>query len=372
MERKMRITGSSSNRLALVGSIILAAAVMLFSACKHNRGIVASIEKAPVIADGNVTGMPTDIVINLEGSLDQSVPGRSLAAGDTIKVVFPPQFDLANLNPAYPLSDVPVPGSCVPGSLTCSTAVILRGWPQDPYFPPSAFATYSIDPAENAFVFTAVQDMGPPADNLGIKQLHIMLHGVNNPKPGRYKIHVEAQTGDGGALETGYGLLQVLPRTRPSINITSVLVNAWKAGACGPGKLPPNPDNPIFQSTTTGAAAPFAWTFLLWGRNNEALTDVGIEWTNPDRALLKRNGDTIGHIVIDAPDGAVGYGIQENPLGCGTFMPFAPVIATTAGIGPQEVGRMDMLFHTGDKTGDYVTTLRMNNGNAVQMTVTAE
>ena len=44
-------------------------------------GIVSSIDKAPVIADGNVTGMPTDIVITLDRALDPAVPGRMLAAG---------------------------------------------------------------------------------------------------------------------------------------------------------------------------------------------------------------------------------------------------------------------------------------------------
>ena len=47
-------------------------------------GLVASIDKAPVIADGDVQGMPTDYVITFEGSLAPDVTGRSLAAGDVI------------------------------------------------------------------------------------------------------------------------------------------------------------------------------------------------------------------------------------------------------------------------------------------------
>ena len=44
-------------------------------------GIVSSIEKAPVIADGDVSGQPTDFVINFTGSPDHDVPGRPLMAG---------------------------------------------------------------------------------------------------------------------------------------------------------------------------------------------------------------------------------------------------------------------------------------------------
>lgn len=333
-------------------------------------GIVSSIDKAPVIADGNVSGMPTDIVITLDRALDPSVPGRTLAMGEQIRVIFPPEFDLGNLNPSFPVSDVPnfaLP--CVPGNLQCTTAVILKGWPQEPFFPPFLFHTHSIDVADNAFVFTAVQDMVAAP---GIKQLHLMLHGVNNPAPGHYLIRVEAQTGPGGSWESGSGMYQVVPRTRPSINPTSVFVKAWLSGACGPGTLPPNPDNPIYQATAANSDAPYAWTFILWGKSNEALDNVTLEWVNPDHALLRRDGATIGHVSIDAPIGSTGYGIASNPLGCGSLMPFAPVIAATPGIGPQPVGRLDLLFRAGTVPGRYTTTISLNNGNSVQMIVDAE
>jgi hypothetical protein len=143
------------------------------------------------------------------------------------------------------------------------------------------------------------------------------------------------------------------------------------APACGPGTNPPNPDNPIFQTTNIGSAAPYPWTFLLWGRGNEALTDVGLKWASADHALLRRGGRTIGHIYIDAPKGATGHTLELNPLGCPTMLGGAPVIGATPGIGPQPVGRMDLVFHAGDVAGDYRTTLTLNNGNSVQMTVTA-
>ena len=99
--------------------------------------------------------------------------------------------------------------------------------------------------------------------------------------------------------------------------------------------------------------------------------DVHLEWSNSDHALIRRGRKTVGHVFIDAPPGATGYGIEVNPYGCPTQIPGAPVIGGTPGIGPQPVGRLDLQFYTGSEAGDYITTLSLNNGNSVQMVVTA-
>ncbi len=342
-------------------------------------GMVASIVKAPVVADLDVRERPNDYVITFDTSLEADVPGRGLATGDVIRLVFPDEFELSSLDPAYPLLDIPQPGVCVPGNFQCSTAVILQGWPQHPLFPPGAFASLSIDAADNALVFTAVQDIIPnPPVSPGIKQIHLIMNGLANPRPGNYRIRVEAQTGPGGSWEHGSGLMKVLPRGRPSINITSVFVKATSGllgdPACGPGTLPPNPDNPIYQTTQPSTPAPLAWTFLLWGKDAEALDDVSLERNpgNQNRWHIRRGKKTVGHINIDAPPGASGQWLEVNPLGCGTFLPAAPVIGATPGVGPQPVGRLDIQFHAGDQSGRYTTTLSLNNGNRVQMFVDVE
>lgn len=359
--------------------LLLLSAMPAWSGSNGAAGMVASIDKAPVVADMDVTSRPNDYVITFDGSLDPHVPGRSLATGDVIKLIFPPEFDLANLDPAYPLMDVPVPGVCVPGHFLCSTAVILHGWPQQPFFPPGAFTTLSINEEENALIYTAVQDLVPnPPTNPGIKQLHLIMNGLINPAPGNYRIRVEAQTGPGGSWESGSGLMQVLPKSRPSINVTSVLVKATSGllgpPACGPGTLPPNPDNPIYQWTAVDSPAPFMWTFLLWDKHAGPLDDA---WLDPDPEdenhwHIRRGNRAIGHVFIDAPPGATGQWVEFNPLGCPTLMGAAPVIGPTPGIGPQPVGRMDIQFHAGSEPGLYTTTLSLNNGNSVQMFVTAE
>ncbi len=76
--------------------------------------IVTSVEKAPIVADGDVVGAATDLVINLNTSLDPAVPGRTLLAGRTIKVTLPDEF--VNTG-SLPLQDIFSSPACVPGNL---------------------------------------------------------------------------------------------------------------------------------------------------------------------------------------------------------------------------------------------------------------
>ena len=317
-------------------------------------GIVSEISKAPVILDGNVQGKPFDMVITLDTSLDPNVPGRSLAAGGTIKVIFPPAFDLSNLN-AYPLAGAASGPSCTPGNLLCTTAVLLQGWPQNPVPPPPNYAL-SID--GNSFIYTALQDIVPNSPSFpGIKQMHLILNGVENPMPGHYRIKVEAETGPGGTIETGSALAHVVPKPRPSINVTSVFTG-----------LPGPESNTIYQTTGINMMAPLEWSFLVWGKKGAVLDDIEIEWTDVDEANLRQSGKTVGNIYIDSPLGASG---QDVYVANSSGLPAAPVIGPTPGIGPQPVGLLQLQFVTGSEAGEYVTTIMLNGGNALQMRVTA-
>jgi len=311
-------------------------------------GIVASIDKAPVIRDGNVQGRSTDYVITLNTSLNPEVEGRSLKAGDSIRIMFPDAFDLNDLGD-YPLAG---PGSagCVPGGLVCTTGVLLKGWPQNPIPPPNY--VHSIE--DNTFIYTATTDIDAAgAAAPGIKQIHMILHGVENPKPGHYRIKVEAETGPGGSLETGSVLLQVVPKDRPSINVTSVFAGSM---------------NTIYQTTSVNDMAPLEWSFLVWGKKGAVLDDVSIEWVGVDEWHVLQKGKLVGHIYVDAPAGASG---QDVYLVNSDELPAAPVIGETFGIGPQPVGRLQLQFMTGSEVGEYVTTLMLNGGNSVQMHVMA-
>lgn len=219
-----------ANRVLLSGIIALCIVTFPIQA-SHN--IVISGVKAPIAADGDVVSAATDLVIDLDTSLDPAVPGRTLLAGRTIKVILPDQFvDTGRL----PLQDVFSSSTCVPGNLQCSTAVLLQGWPQRPILPrvppapPGVGAPqYSLSlEGTNTIVFTANVDLipGVPLSGPGIKQIHLILNGFTNPAhPGFYPVAVEAETGPNGEMERGDGTVRILLRIRPSINVTSLNVH---------------------------------------------------------------------------------------------------------------------------------------------------
>jgi hypothetical protein len=169
-----------------------------------SEGIVSSVVKAPIIANGDAAGAPTDIVINFDTDMDPSVEGRTLLAGNTVRITVPEAFESAGL-PAD------VPTACATFEGECNTGGFLQGWPQRPLPLTAEFYTVELD-GTHSMVFTAVQDLGLGATP-GIKQMHLFLLGFTNPEAGDYPVEVEAETGPDGELETGTA---VRPSTRRS------------------------------------------------------------------------------------------------------------------------------------------------------------
>ncbi|MCI0622065.1 MAG: hypothetical protein L0387_10420 [Acidobacteria bacterium] len=315
--------------------------------------VVASIEKAPIVADGNVVSAATDLVINLNTSLDPAVPGRTLLAGRTIKVTLPDEF--VNTG-SLPLQDIFSSPTCVPGNLQCTSAILLQGWPQHPILPrvpptPPGQGTpqYSLSlEGKNTIVFTALVDVvpGAPLVGPGIKQIHLILNGFTNPsKPGFYSITVEAQTGPNGEVEQGMGTVQILQEIRPSINVTC----AFNQGA----------PNTIFQKTSPGQLTPLPLDFLLWDRAGNPLEGVTLETVNPGNALLKQGQSEVGRVTIDAPSGATGQEVF-------TSQPSAVIKAPISGV---PTARLTAFFRGGSTTGEYKVSFALNGGNAVQIFV---
>jgi hypothetical protein len=301
-------------------------------------GIVSTVLKAPITPDGDVAGRPTDVVITLDTSLDPEVEGRTLLAGETIKVTLPDDF----VSLGYPTGN---PGDCVASAFNCNTGVLLQGWPQNPIPPAPTNYTVGLE-GTHTLVYTATRDLVPGDPTLngpGIKQMHVILNGFVNPHPGRYRIHVAAETGPGGSMEAGTGYLHIRPNARASIDLTS----AFSAR-----------NNTIFQETTTGAATPFDWDFLMWDRDGAPALGVTIEQVNTHHAVLESGGQVVGQVSIDAPKGARGQTVSGGP----SFLVNGPVLGL-------ETGRLTAVFTAGDTPGIYVTTFRMNNGNTIQMYV---
>jgi hypothetical protein len=319
-------------------------------------GIVDSVVNAPIVPDGNVRAAPTDLVINLDRSLDPAVDGRALAAGCSIRVTLPNSF----VDTGLPVRDAFSAPDCAPGNFQCSTAVLLQGWPQHPIFPvfppPGPATTYSLSlEGTHTLVFTALVDI--PAPNTlglpgpGIKQLHLIFVGYQNPRrPGFYRIGVEVESGPNcETVETGTGRVHILPRIRPSINFTSVFN--------GPG----NP-NAIYQQTSPGALTDLPYNLLLWNRRGRPLNGVTVQMVDPSLALLRRGRRTVGHVRIDAPPGAEGHEVfSEDP----SFEIPAPISSVPT-------SRLTVSFRAGSEPGDYVLTFKLAGGNSVQAFVRVE
>ena len=309
------------------------------SAASHDD-IVASVLKAPITPDGDVAGAFTDFVITLDGSLDPTVPGRTLLAGKTIKVTLPDDF----VNLGLPVG---LPGVCTPSSFSCSTGVLLQGWPQNPIPPAPANYTLTLE-GTHTIVYTATRDLEPFGAGIngpGIKQMHLILNGFVNPQPGRYDIKVEAETGPGGTLETGVGVARIRAKAKPSINVTSVFAGA----------------NTIFQETTVGSEVPFDWDFLVWGKRGTPAVGVEVRQVSAWRAKLVQGNQVIGNIMIRGPKGASGQSISSQ--GPSTLINGPVLLLPT--------GRLTLDFVAGNVPGTYVTTLRMNSGNTIEMYVEA-
>ena len=312
---------------------------------KNDHGVIGSIVKAPVASDGTTAGRQTDFVINLDTSLNPSVDGRTLLTGRTIKITLPRGFqDTAGLPFGGPGCAPPI------GSAGCNTAVLLQGWPQHPIRPPPLKYSFHYEAATNTVVFTALEDLVPAAPlEPGIKQMHLMLLGFTNPHPGHYRVKVEAETGPGGALEIGMAKIQIIPKPRPSINITST-------GADNPTTL-----NTIYQETTAGNMVPLNYNFLLWKRNDEPFAGVDLYPLDDNgNYLLQQGNRVVGHVTIDAPDGAEG----QNLTSFGES-----VVVSTPTIGTTLTARWVGSFTAGDKAGMYTVNAKLNGGNEIKMYV---
>ena len=332
--------------------ILTAMAVAFLSIAPHDEaegassGIVESVVNAPVDPDGNVAGAVTDIVINLDRSMDPSVAGRGLMAGNQIKVTLPDDFVNTGL---------PIASAFTGCGQTCSNAILLQGWPQHPvglFSGAPGVGEWTVSgEGTHTIVIEAVEDIvpGPPAEP-GIKSIHLLLYGFRNPSAGHYDITVQAETGPGGAVETGVARVQILERPKPSVNVTGVFNG------------PPNP-NTIYQQTTTDTLTPLPYDLLLWGRRSTPMTGVTIIGPRFGSGLapyrLVQDGRTVGGVSVIGPRGASGFQVFEEDES-------AEINSPITGI---PTARLTVWFRAGDLPGLYTVTFSLNGGNSLTMFV---
>ena len=323
---------------------ILFALITFLASTAAADGIISSVVKAPITPDGDVAGAQTDLVITLDQSIDPSVTGIPLAAGCAVRVTLPPDF----VNSGLPVQDIFTPG-CAPGDLNCITGIFLQGWPQHPIFPrfppPGPADTYQLtSDGSHTLVFTALVDLWAPnvagLPGPGLKQIHLINGFVNPKRPGFYPVHVEFTDGPMCSAESGVADVHIIPKSRPSVEFTSVFN--------GPG----NP-NSIYQETTILNDTPIPWNLLMWDRKGRPMTGVEVEMVNSDFALLKQDRRTVGHIRISAPPGADGHAVSSA----------APSDIITAPVKDIPVGRLVVQFTAGSVAGRYSVEVTLVGGN---------
>lgn len=315
---------------------ILVLACGFANAGQNSDGFVYSIDKAPIVTDGNVAHRQADYVIDLVSADDPTAQGIDVQNGDQLRVSLPKGTMPENLTD-FPVCTLATNcgsplGACTPGTLGCTTAVILQGRPQSPVAP---FPT--IEVADNVLVLTANDDYGPVAKNI-----HFIGKGFQNPGPGGYTVSVDHVRG-GNTILSGTGRIRILPSARPSINLFT------------PGQ------NQLLQSADPGPILP--WTFLVWDKHEMPFMNIELANGNNGHYLMQQNGKTVGHVRIVAPPGASDFSIAKT----NEFTSPTPLIGLGPGSAPPPMTqRYTFQLDLGGSPSDgcYATTFSLNNGNA--------
>jgi hypothetical protein len=143
----------------------------------------------------------------------------------------------------------------------------------------------------------------------------------------------------------GSARVQILPNTRPSINVTS----AFNAGS----------PNTIYQETAPGSPTPLHYDFLLWDSDGQPMEGVTVKMVNKNHGQLKRGRATVGQVTIKAPKGATG---QEVSAQTPSYLVNAPLLGVPT-------ARLTATFTAGSATGHYEVIFSLDNGNSATMFV---
>ncbi len=175
--------------IRLLSTGLLISGTALLAGCP-----IISVVKAPITPDGDVAGAPTDLVLNLDKSLDPAFPGRTLLANCAVRVTLPHKFVRVE-----PVQDVFTPG-CSPAKGVQFVHILRK-------VRPSVEVTSALNPGAPNTIYqaAAANDAAPfPWDLLlwdrkGEPMLDVSVHMVNSRRAllkqnhrtvGHIRIHV--------------------------------------------------------------------------------------------------------------------------------------------------------------------------------------
>jgi hypothetical protein len=317
----------------------------------------ARVVAATTSSAGYQAGSQTDLLFDLGISLDPTVPGRTLKAGQSIRMTLPEEFTSSGL-------PVDVPSACDAAAAACNTGYLQQGWPQS-YFPTTTdYYTLEMD-GSHTFVFTATQDLGPTAEAPGIKQIHLMAPGFTNPATiAEYQILLEADTGPDGEPESD--IISFVPLTNSgnyNFAPTSVYTEPGQDAAFG---------NPVYQTASVAGSPEWPWDFIIfdaeegpWGQIElRPMAENTGTWV-PEGPTVLDHGEfvgeqyTIGGWWIEGPEGATGASVTAEP----STLIDAPISGDPA-------TRLTVHFTAGDLPGRYVFHYGYSDGQQMIVDVT--
>ncbi len=330
-----RTTTSIFGILLLVVAMMATTVIAASGALARGPRLDVTVTKAPVSGDGTTAGAVTDLVLTF-ADIDPDTSGIGIKAGGKIEIVLPDDF--------------------VNTGQGSASVAVLQGWQASPRvvsFPPPVFI-WTTTVTGNTITIDMTSDYLPiDAANPGPKQVHLLLNAFVNPGPGSYDIGLKI-TPDGGMPDRtrdGTGVVKIIPRARPSVNIVSVLS----------GNPPPPPFKNVQYQTVEQGIDPDKVGLYLWDKDAVPFVDVDIVMSNPNHYRFVQQGKTVGHIRVDAPRGASGYTLT-TPDGAST--------ATIAAISGVPTAKLITQFSPDPAaTGRYTLTYTMNNGNTQQQFV---
>lgn len=309
-----------------------------------------SVRSAPVAPDGLGAGAITDFIVTFR-DIDPTVPGVGLHAGGSIRVKLPEGFRNDGVLPVTGTGTIP--GCAPPLVSTCSTAVILQGWPQSPQLP---FPDVVWEADTNTIVVTAKADWLPSGvASPGPKQVHLMLFGFTNPpRPGKHKIDVEIRPNPNtDEVLQDSGRARISRRIRPTITPNSQ----------ANGSPPPPFPNTLFQTVQSGDPS-LTLSFYLWARDGVPLIGADFDpGSARKRSLRDEDGHRVGWISVKPPRGARNWSLESE----------GPSTVATAFVTGIDTGNLRAVLHTDpDVAGVYQLKFQLVGGTTVRHTITAE
>jgi hypothetical protein len=305
---------------------------------------------APVAPDGLTAGAVTDFIVGL-ADIDPDVDGIGLKAGGSIRITLPDEFVNEGVLPV--VGNGAIPGCGPPAITTCSTAVILQGWPQSPRLP---FPDVSWEPASNTVVISATADWlpaGPAAP--GPKTVHLQLFGFTNPeRPGNYSIDVSVQP-DPNTDHILFGRGKVRIDRNVKANVSSLsLANG--------GPPPPFP-NTLFQTVSPGDPS-LTMMLYLWAADREPLVGASFEdGAARVRLITDSAGRPVGRVKVSPPSGAEDWSLTSS----------GPAVEAPAFLTGYETATLRAVLETdAQSTGTYAVQFHLFGGNSITHHITAE